>query len=110
MENPNLVQCPRSNATSLLLFHAAILLGQENMIVYIIIIVLHYILNIQYEFNLLGVWLTTPCSQTMLRLALIFLALAQCLVAEQCAPDKNNPCITSCNGTTFDISKLFHYP
>ena len=42
--------------------------------------------------------------------ALVLATLVQCLFGAQCTPDPNNPCVTTCNGTTFDISKLFDYP
>lgn len=41
---------------------------------------------------------------------LVIATLVQCLLGAQCTPDPNNPCVTTCNGTTFDISKLFDYP
>ena len=30
--------------------------------------------------------------------------------AAQCMPDPTNPCKARCNGTVFDISRLFDYP
>lgn len=41
---------------------------------------------------------------------IFFLSLIQPLLSAECLPNKRNPCIASCNGTHFDISKLFEYP
>ena len=38
------------------------------------------------------------------------LALLEGVWAAQCTPDPTNPCMARCNGTQFDISKLFDYP
>ncbi|KAL5473395.1 hypothetical protein EMCRGX_G027873 [Ephydatia muelleri] len=42
--------------------------------------------------------------------ALLLLLLSKPLEAAQCMPDNENPCIAMCNGTTFDITKVFDYP
>ena len=45
---------------------------------------------------------------------LIAVAFVVCLFAvtqaAQCSAHSDNPCMATCNGTTFDISKVFDYP
>ena len=36
--------------------------------------------------------------------------LLQASLAAQCLPEPVKPCVTHCNGTTFDISNVFQYP
>ena len=53
---------------------------------------------------------------TMLRsIPLFLIALTTSLLlgaslAAQCMPDPTNPCVTTCNGSTFDLTQVFDYP
>ena len=31
-------------------------------------------------------------------------------LAAQCMPDPTNPCVATCNGSTFDLSQVFDFP
>lgn len=46
----------------------------------------------------------------LFRAAVLLLCLLQSVLSEECIPNKMNPCIATCNGTIFDISKLFDFP
>lgn len=55
-----------------------------------------------------------PCKmgavQMIASLLLLLLLFSKPLEAAQCMPDNENPCIAMCNGTTFDLTKVFNYP
>lgn len=47
---------------------------------------------------------------TLLLVGLTTCLLLRASLAAQCMPDPTNPCVARCNGSTFDVSKVFNYP